>query len=57
MFCLLMNDIEMFKLGVDILLPNTLKYQLNVNCRQKIEVGLTSKSIETDGDGYDELKN
>lgn len=57
MFCLLMNDIEMFKLGVDILLPNTLKYQLKVNRRQKIEVGLTSKAIETDGDGYDELKN
>lgn len=57
MFCLLMNDIEMFKLGVDILLPNTLKYQLKVNRRQKIEVGLTSKSIETDGYGYDELKN
>ena len=30
-----MNDIEMFKLGVDILLPNTLKYQLKVNRRQK----------------------
>ena len=57
MFCLLMNDIERFKLGVDILLPNTLKYQLKVNRRQKIEVGLTSKAIETDGYGYDELKN
>ena len=57
MFCLLMNGIEVFKLGVDILLLNTLKYQLKVNSRQKIEVGLTSKSIETDGYDYDELKN
>ena len=57
MFCLLMNDIEVFKLSVDILLLNTLKYQLKVNSRQKIEVGLTSKSIETDEYGYDELKN
>lgn len=35
MFCLLMNDIEVFKLSVDILLPNTLKYQLKVNRHQK----------------------
>ena len=52
-----MNDIEVFKLSVDILLPNTLKYQLKVNRHQKMEVGLTSKSIETDGYDYDELKN
>ena len=52
-----MNDFEMFKLSVDILLPNTLKYQLKVNRHQKIEVGLTSKSTKVDGYGYDELKN